>query len=109
MEIISEVPDDLPVLMHSYSGSLETAKTLLKRNTWFSFSTSVQRIEKQAEVLRQIPLERLFLESDFTEAPSAEYKETLEELYNFAAGVKNITPETVKNYIENNLKTLFSP
>lgn len=109
MEILSEVPDDLPILMHSYSGSLETAKTLLKRNTWFSFSTSVQRIEKQAEVLRQIPLERLFLESDFTEAPSAGYKETLEELYNFAAGVKNITPETVKNYIENNLKTLFSP
>ena len=109
MEILSEVPDDLPVLMHSYSGSLETARTLLKRNTWFSFSTSVQRIEKQAEVLGQIPLERLFLESDFTEAPSDGYKETLEELYNFAAGVKNVTPETVKNYLENNLKTLFSP
>ena len=109
MEILSEVPDDLPILMHSYSGSLETAKTLLKRNTWFSFSPSVQRIEKQTEVLRRIPLERLFLESDFTEVPSAGYRETLEELYTFAAWIKNITPETVKKYLENNLKTLFSP
>ena len=109
MEILSEVPDDLSILMHSYSGSMETAKILLKRNTWFSFSPSVQRIEKQAEILRQIPLERLFLETDFTEVPSAGYRETLEELYNFAARVKNITPETVKNYLENNLKTLFSP
>ena len=109
MEILSEVPDDLPVLMHSYSGSLETAKTLLKRNTWFSFSPSVQRIEKQAEVLRQLPQERIFLETDLTEVPSAGYRETLEELYTFTSGVKNVTPETVKKYIENNLKTLFSP
>jgi len=109
MEILSEVPDNLPVLMHSYSGSLETAEILLKRNTWFSFSPSAQRIEKQTEVLRQIPLENMFLETDFTEIPSSGYRETLEELYNFAAGVKNVTPETVKKYIENNIKTLFSP
>ena len=109
MEILSEAPEDLPLLMHSYSGSLETAKTLLKRNTWFSFSPSVRRIEKQADVLRQLPLERIFLETDLTEVPSAGYRETLEELYNFAAGIKNVTPETVKSYLENNLKTLFSP
>lgn len=109
MEILSEVPDDLPLLMHSYSGSMETAKTLLKRNTWFSFSPTVQRIGKQTEVLRQLPLERIFLETDFTEVPSAGYVETLEELYNFAAGIKNVTPETVKSYLENNLNKLFSP
>ena len=60
-------------------------------------------------MLRQLPMERIFLETDLTEVPSAGYRETLEELYTFAAGVKNVTPETVKNYLENNLKTLFSP
>ena len=109
MEILSEVPDDIPLLMHSYSGSLETARALMKRNTWFSFAPSVQRIEKQAEVFRQIPLENIFLETDFTEVPSAGYRETLEELYNFTAGVKNVTPETVKKSMQNNLKKLFSP
>ena len=109
MEIIQQLSPDIPIIMHSYSGSLETAQTLLKRNTWFSFSPSVQKIEKHAEVLRQLPLERIFLETDFSEAPEAGYRQTLEELYTFAGRSKNVTPETVKNYIENNLKTLFSP
>ena len=108
MEIIQQFSPDIPVIMHSYSGSLETAKELLKRNTFFSFSPSVQRIEKQAEILRQLPMERIFLETDFTEAPEAGYRQTLEELYAFAAGAKNVTVETEKNYTENNLKTLFS-
>ena len=108
-EILADVPEDLPLLMHSYSGSLEMAKTLLKRNTWFSFSPAVQRIGKQTEVLHQLPMERIFLETDLTDCTQAQHKQALEELYTFAAGVKNVTPETVKKYIENNLKTLFSP
>ena len=108
MEILSEAPDDLPLLMHSYSGSLETAKTLLKRKTWFSFSPSVQRIEKQAEVLRHLPLDRIFLETDFTEVPSAGYVETLEELYDFAADLKGVSAGELKKVLENNLKALFS-
>ena len=107
-EIIQQLSPEIPVIMHSYSGSLETAQALLKRNTWFSFSPLVQRIEKQAEVLHQLPLERIFLETDFTEAPESGYRTALEELYAFVAGVKNVTVEKVKNYTENNLKTLFS-
>ena len=109
MEIIQQLSPEIPIIMHSYSGSLETAKELLKRNTFFSFSPSGQKIAKQAEVLRQLPLERIFLETDFTEVPKEGYRQTLENLYTFVAQLKNVTPETVKNYIENNLKTLFSP
>ena len=109
MEIIQQLSPEIPIIMHSYSGSLETAKELLKRNTFFSFSPSVQRIEKQTEILSQLPLERIFLETDFTEVPKEGYRPTLENLYTFVAQLKNVTPETVKNYIENNLKTLFSP
>ena len=109
LEILSEVPEDLPVLMHSYSGSIETAKILLKRNTWFSFSPSVHHIEKQAEVLSQLPLDRIFLETDFTECPNKGYQQSLEGVYNFAAGQKGCTTEVLKKIVENNLKTLFAP
>ena len=108
-EILTDVPSDLPLLMHSYSGSLETAQSLLKRNTWFSFSPSVQRIEKQAEVLRRLPLERLFLETDLTDCTPEQHKQTLEELYAFVANLRGISSEELKKVLQNNLKTLFSP
>ena len=108
MEILSEVSDDIPLLMHSYSGSLETARTLLKRNTWFSFSPAVERIEKQQKVLEQLPLERIFLESDFTGEPGAEYRESLIKLYAYAAGIKGISIQQLEKVLENNLKTFFS-
>ena len=95
--------------MHSYSGSLETAQSLLKRNTWFSFSTSVQRIEKQTEVLRQLPLERIFLETDFTDCTQEQHRQALEELYAFVADLRGISTEELKKVLQNNLKTLFSP
>ena len=108
-EILADVPEDLPILMHSYSGSLEMAKILLKRNTWFSFSPAVQRIEKQTEVLRQLPVERIFLETDLTDCTQAQHKQTLEELYGFAANLKGLSLEELKKVLENNLNTLFSP
>ena len=108
-EILADVPKDLPMVMHSYSGSLEMAKTLLKRNTWFSFSPAVQRIEKQTEVLRQLPVERIFLETDLTDCTQAQHKQALEELYGFAASLKGLSLEELKKVLENNLNTLFSP
>ena len=108
-EILADVPADLPLLMHSYSGSLETAQSLLKRNTWFSFSPSVQRIEKQAEVLRQLPLEQLFLETDLTDCTPEQHRQALEELYAFVADIKGLALDELKKVLENNLNTLFSP
>ncbi|MBR4376327.1 MAG: TatD family hydrolase [Spirochaetia bacterium] len=107
-EILEEASPDLPLLMHSYSGSLETAKTLLKRNTWFSFSPAVQRIEKQAEILRQLPLERIFLETDLTDCTPDQHRQTLEELYRFTADIKGLAIDELKKVLENNLKSLFS-
>lgn len=107
-EILADVPADLPMLMHSYSGSLETAQSLLKRNTWFSFSPAVQRIEKQTEVLRQIPLDRIFLETDLTYGTPEQHRQTLEELYGFAANLRGLPLEELKKVLENNLNTLFS-
>ena len=107
-EILADVTDDLPLLMHSYSGSLETAQSLLKRNTWFSFSPSVQRIEKQTEVLRQLPVDRIFLETDLTDCTQEQHRQTLEELYGFVANLRGLSLEELKKVLENNLNTLFS-
>ena len=110
LEILSEVPDDLPVLMHSYSGSIETAKILLKRNTFFSFSPEVRNVGKHLEVLRQLPLERIFLETDLSQYPGDDsYRDFFESFYGYVCSVRRIQPPELKKIVENNLKTLFAP
>ena len=70
--------------------------------------SAVQRIEKQAEILRQLPLERIFLETDLTDCTPDQYRQTLEELYRFTADIKGLAIEELKKVLENNLKSLFS-
>ncbi len=113
------VPDTLPILLHRYSGSLETANELLqlkkRKKIFFSFSPSVMKDnkEKQVEILRKIPLNRIFLETDidpeFTEFNEDEYLQTLLNLYVFTAQVKDCSVEEVKKAMQKNLKKLFSP
>jgi TatD DNase family protein len=53
-------------LMHSYGGSPETARRLLPLGAWFSFSGYFLHPRKAAvvEVFRQLPHERILLETD---------------------------------------------
>jgi len=50
-----------PIIMHSYGGSVEITKALLKLNLNIYFSLSLKR---SVELCSVIPLERLLLETD---------------------------------------------
>jgi TatD DNase family protein len=53
-------------LMHSFGGSIEVAERLLKKGAWFSFSGYFlqERKRKVLEVFRQLPADRILLETD---------------------------------------------
>jgi TatD DNase family protein len=53
-------------LMHSFGGSIETARQLIPMGAWFSFSGHFLHPRKTAvlEVFRQLPRERILLETD---------------------------------------------
>jgi TatD DNase family protein len=53
-------------LMHSFGGSREVAERLLKKGAWFSFSGHFlhPRKAKVREVFRQLPEDRILLETD---------------------------------------------
>jgi TatD DNase family protein len=53
-------------LMHSFGGSLETARQLLPMGAWFSFSGHFLHPRKAdvLEVFRQLPRDRILLETD---------------------------------------------
>jgi len=53
-------------LMHSFGGSIEVAERLLKKGAWFSFSGYFlqERKRKVLDVFRQLPEDRILLETD---------------------------------------------
>jgi TatD DNase family protein len=58
-------------LMHSFGGSIETARQLLPLGAWFSFSGHFLHPRKAAvlDVFRQLPRDRILLETDAPDMP----------------------------------------
>lgn len=65
-EAFTEVPPPTRFLMHSFGGSIETARRLIPLGAYFSFSGHFLHPRKQAmlEVFRQLPPDRILLETD---------------------------------------------
>lgn len=64
---VLESADHLPrILIHSFGGSIETGKRLAKLGVWFSFSGYFlhPRKEKVIEVFKQLPTDRILVETD---------------------------------------------
>ena len=65
LEIVLEYPDVLGVY-HCYSGSWETAKTIIDHGWYLSFTGAVtfKNARKAPEVIENMPLDRLMIETD---------------------------------------------
>ena len=65
-EAFAESPPPPGFLMHSFGGSIETARRLIPLGAYFSFSGHFLHQRKSAvlEVFRQLPHERILLETD---------------------------------------------
>jgi len=56
---------DIPIIIHSFSSSVEMMRQLCKLNVFFSFSGTITRKNsKYIDVLRKVPKERILLETD---------------------------------------------
>jgi TatD DNase family protein len=65
-DAFEEVPPPARFLMHSFGGSIETARRLIPLGAWFSFSGHFLHPRKSAvlDVFRQLPPDRILLETD---------------------------------------------
>lgn len=59
------------ILIHAYGGPAELIPSLVEHNAWFSFAGTVlyEKNTRARKALRQIPLDRLLLESDAPDLP----------------------------------------
>ncbi|MBQ6083948.1 MAG: TatD family hydrolase [Bacteroidales bacterium] len=65
IEIRKKTKATMPWVIHGFNSSVETMRQLLKHNMYISLGEVLYRNEIQAvEILKNIPVERLFLETD---------------------------------------------
>ncbi len=66
LEILKNHPLKKKFLLHCYSGSLESANELMKLGAYFSFGgvTTFKNAKNVQEVVKNLPLERIMLETD---------------------------------------------
>lgn len=92
----------LPMLVHGFEKKLPLLNDLLKAGFYVSFGAALcQNRPTLHQAFRQMPMDRLFLETDDQE----DY--TIAQVYEAAAMLKNIDLDTLKNQINTNFQAFF--
>jgi len=88
-------------MFHWFNENLAIANELLGMDCYLSFGRSLLHPNgKNAEVFRELPLERIFLETDDADV-------NIENIYAKAAEIKNILVEDLKKSINANFRFVF--
>lgn len=104
------LPPKTRFMIHSYQGSREMLRDLLKLGAFISFSwKSLQRdTEESIALMRNVPLDRLLLETDFpytepgrigADAHDEKYYETLQGVYDLAERAKGLEVEALEKAV----------
>jgi len=101
LQIMKVKQPNIPILLHAFSGNNDILNKLLKFNIFFSFGKDLlDERSKGYRIIKKIPINRLFLETDDSEI-------SIEEIYKVASLKLEITEERLKNQIYYNYKNLF--
>ena len=113
---------DIPIVIHSFTGSIEMMKQLCKLNVFFSFSGTITRKHsKYIDVLRAVPKDRILLETDSPDllpdkdmlsaagidCAGNNVPSNIVVIADFAAGVLGIDIEELAERVENNFEKVF--
>ena len=96
IEMRKKTKATMPWVIHGFNSSVETMRQLLKYDMYISLGEVLYRNENQAvEILKNIPLDRLFLETDVS-------GRDIKDVYNKAAKLMNCEVEFLcKQIFEN--------
>jgi TatD DNase family protein len=100
IELYNSYRPTVPWIFHGYSGNLEITEQLANKQFLFSFGKILFNAKARAvESFRQLPLEKVFLETD-------EFNKPVSAVYAKAAEIKNITVKELKEAIWENFNRL---
>ncbi len=115
LDIIKSYLNGYPTVMHCYSGSVETARILTKMGVMLGIGgvLTFKNASKLVEVVREIDLKYLLLETDSPYLTPEPFRGKTNEPYNILyvarkiAEIKNISVEEVLEITTNNAIRLF--
>jgi TatD DNase family protein len=90
----------MPWLVHGFRGKKELAMQLISRNMYISFWFDFIVRPEASVLVRSIPIDRIFLETDGSGAD-------IKEIYRKVAADLGMTTDTLKDHIIKNFKELF--
>lgn len=90
----------IPLVIHGFSKSLQLAQDLIKNGFYLSFGKYLILNEELAIVLKNIPLEKCFLETDNSQF-------NLEEIYDKASEILELTRKDLENIFKSNFDKVF--
>jgi TatD DNase family protein len=91
----------MPWLIHGFRGNIELAQQLLSKGMYLSFWFEFVLRPESGKLLKNLPVDRIFLETDGAEVD-------IREIYKKVATDLNLTVDTLKSLILKNFKTFFS-
>ena len=100
IEIKKEMKIANPMVIHGFSKNKQIAKQLLDNGFYLSFGKHLLVDKDLAEVLKYVPNDRFFLETDTK-------TDQLLAIYNLAAQHKNINLEELKRIVNENFDSVF--
>ena len=90
---------EVPMILHGFNKKKSVGIELIENDFYLSFGTSVLENVNLQEFLKEVPLQKIFLETD-----AAAFE--IEKLYEKVADLKCIPLKVLQEQIEENLKTL---
>ena len=88
------------LIVHGFNNNEQIAQQLLKNGFYLSFGAAILKEDSNAQaVLRNTPIEQIFLETDETEI-------SIEEIYAKAAEIKHLKIELLEEAVYDNFLTL---
>ncbi len=101
LKIHKEVRPGMPWILHGFSGNIDQTKQLLKHNFYFSFSERALKSQKSIDAFRNIPVERLFMETD-----DGEIK--IEILYHEYCNLYELNISALQLVLHSNFQKIFN-
>lgn len=90
-----ELSPRVPWIVHGFRGKAQLAQDLVRHGLYLSFGACYQE-----EALRQMPADRLFLETDESDVP-------ISDLYERAALVRGVTCDELVETVSRNVQSVF--
>ena len=88
------------MIIHGYSGGSQLANDLVKFGFMLSFGASLMKSDKVSAAFKQLSLEEVFIETDESEI-------SIENLYAYAAELKEMSTEHLKEQMAANVMRVF--